>query len=127
MFKTSFFKKEECKEIDLQINGKHNVADYDGRGVDGALSFVPHLLPCKYELDLSRSDGRSWSLQNFNHLAPFSMDMWCMLASIMDEEIKDCKRHALLANLPTKWMLPKTWAMYLFSSGNSLCEESAII
>lgn len=50
-----------------------------------------------------------------------------MLASITDEEIEECKRRVLLGNSPTKRTLPKTWAMYLFSSGKSLCEESAIV
>lgn len=102
MFRTSFFKKEDLREIGIQSGGKRGGFGAEGRGSETGLSFFPLLPPCKYEVDLSSSDGQSWALSNFNQLALFSMKMWKMLASVTDEEIAEYKRKALLANSPTK-------------------------
>lgn len=131
MFRTSFFKKEDLRDIDLQISGKKGGLGAEVRGSEAALSFVPFpvplLPPRKYELDLFSSDHRSWALSNFNQLATFSMEMWKMLASVMDEEIVDCKREVLLANSPTKQSLARTWAMYILSPRKYECEKKTIV
>lgn len=127
MFRTSFFKKEDLQNIGINNSGKKGGASTETRGSEGALAFFPLLPPRKYELDMSSIDYRSWTLSNFNQLAPFSMEMWKMFASVMDEEIAEYKRKALLANSPTKCVLGKSWAMYFFSPRKYTCEEKAIV
>lgn len=90
------------------------------------MSYVALLPPCKYELDLASNDDRSWALHKFNMLDPF-MEMWQMLDNVTSEEIEECKQRALLASSPTKWILPRSWAMYMFLAGKYECEESAIV
>lgn len=87
-----------------------------GRG----FSNVPLLPPRWYEMDLSSQDGWSWLVQNLNMLAPFTNEIWKVLASITDEEIKECKRRALLANSLAKRILTKSWGMHMFSVGISV-------
>lgn len=127
MFRTSFFKKECLQVIDIQRGGKCGDTSSVTRGSKGTLSFVPMLPPCKCELDLASNDGQVWAISNSNLLAPFSMEMLRMLASITNEEIEECKQRVLLANTPTKRILAQTWDMYLFSAGKYDCEEKVIV
>lgn len=71
MFRTSFFKKEDLRDIGIQIGGKRGGLGVEGRGIEGVILYVPLLPPQKHELDLSTSDGQSWALLTFNQLAPF--------------------------------------------------------
>lgn len=61
------------------------------------------------------------------HVGALTNEIWKVLANVTDDEIKECKRRALLANSPTKCILSKSWGMHMFSTGKYLCEELAII
>lgn len=113
--------------IDIKSGGNRGGSGYEGRGSEGTLSFVPLLPPHKCKMELVANNDRVWEILNFNLLAPFSMEMWRILSSVMDEEIEECKKQALLTNSPTKRILPRTWAMQLFSVGMHDCRETVIV
>lgn len=81
----------------------------------------------KYELNLLSNDGILWALQDLNLMAPFTTKTWKILANVMNEEIKECRKSALLTNSPMKRALSKSWAMYLFVFCKYTCQEQAII
>lgn len=113
--------------IDIQPSGNRGGTRFEGRAVEGMLSFVPLLPPRKCELELAANDGRVWAISNFNLWAPFLMEMWRILASVTDEEIEEYKKWALLANSPTKRTLPRTQGLHLFSTRMYDYQESIIV
>lgn len=72
--------------MDLLLEGKQQSGGVEWRNSEGAFANVPLLPPRRYELDLSSQDGRSWAVQNLNMLAPFTNEIWKVLASVTDED-----------------------------------------